>query len=78
MPHVFFHEAFETIFVVLGFKFIGNTALDLVKEGYEVPFGYEEAIGYMFGSEIRDKDGVAATVSSIAVPVMFFSPKSSR
>jgi phosphomannomutase len=28
-----------------------------------VPFGYEEAIGYMFGSEIRDKDGVAATVS---------------
>ena len=30
--------------------------------GYEVPFGYEEAIGYMFGSEIRDKDGVAATV----------------
>jgi phosphoglucomutase len=60
---VFFHEAFEAIFVILGFKFIGNTALDLVKEGYEVPFGYEEAIGYMFGSEIRDKDGVAATVS---------------
>ncbi|KAG6910909.1 hypothetical protein DXG01_006592 [Tephrocybe rancida] len=31
--------------------------------GYEVPFGYEEAIGYMFGSEIRDKDGVAATMT---------------
>ena len=45
-----------------GFKFIGNTALDLVREGYEVPFGYEEAIGYMFGSEIRDKDGVSASV----------------
>lgn len=45
-----------------GFKYIGNTALDLVKDGFEVPFGYEEAIGYMFGSEIRDKDGVAATV----------------
>jgi hypothetical protein len=27
-----------------------------------VPFGYEEAIGYMHGS-LRDKDGVAATVS---------------
>lgn len=65
MPHVFFYKAFETIFVILGFKFIGNTALDLVKEGYEVPFGYEEAIGYMFGSEIRDKDGVAATVSRL-------------
>jgi phosphoglucomutase len=47
-----------------GFKYIGNTALDLVREGYEVPFGYEEAIGFMFGSEIRDKDGVAATVSA--------------
>jgi len=28
-----------------------------------VPFGYEEAIGFMFGSEIRDKDGVAASVA---------------
>lgn len=33
-----------------------------MRQGYEVPFGYEEAIGFMFGSEIRDKDGVAATV----------------
>ena len=46
----------------LGFKYIGNTALNLAQEGYDVPFGYEEAIGFMFGSEIRDKDGVAATV----------------
>jgi len=36
--------------------------LALVEQGFEVPFGYEEAIGFMFGSEIRDKDGVAATV----------------
>jgi hypothetical protein len=47
-----------------GFKFIGNTALDLVRKGLNVPFGYEEAIGFMFGDEIRDKDGVAATVST--------------
>jgi hypothetical protein len=45
-----------------GFKYIGNTALALVEQGFEVPFGYEEAIGFMFGSYIRDKDGVAATV----------------
>jgi phosphomannomutase len=46
----------------LGFKYIGNSALTLVEQGYEVPFGYEEAIGFMIGSEIRDKDGVAAAV----------------
>jgi len=45
-----------------GFKFIGNTALALVEQGFEVPFGYEEAIGFMVGSEIRDKDGVSAAV----------------
>ena len=45
-----------------GFKFIGNKAKELESEGYSVPFGYEEAIGYMIGTEIRDKDGVAATV----------------
>jgi phosphomannomutase len=48
----------------LGFKYIGNTALALVEQGFEVPFGYEEAIGFMIGSEIRDKDGVAAAVWS--------------
>ncbi|KAK2467095.1 hypothetical protein APHAL10511_001353 [Amanita phalloides] len=45
-----------------GFKYIGNTALDLAGDGFEVLFGYEEAIGYMIGSEIRDKDGVSASV----------------
>ncbi|KAJ2916011.1 hypothetical protein MD484_g4389, partial [Candolleomyces efflorescens] len=49
------------------FKYIGNTGLDLVRDGYEVPFGYEEAIGFMFGNEIRDKDGVAATVSFVGL-----------
>lgn len=55
-------EGFEFQDCLTGFKYIGNTALNLVAKGSEVPFGYEEAIGYMFGSEIRDKDGVAASV----------------
>ncbi|KAI0051141.1 hypothetical protein FA95DRAFT_1580867 [Auriscalpium vulgare] len=55
-------EGFTFSECLTGFKFIGNEALRLVNEGYEVPFGYEEAIGYMIGSEIRDKDGVSASV----------------
>ncbi|KAK7466479.1 hypothetical protein VKT23_005200 [Stygiomarasmius scandens] len=55
-------EGFKFVECLTGFKYIGNTAMDLVAQGYEVPFGYEEAIGFMFGSEIRDKDGVAASV----------------
>jgi phosphoglucomutase len=44
-----------------GFKWIGNKAIDLESKGYKVPFGFEEAIGYMFQG-IHDKDGIAAAV----------------
>ncbi|CUM66945.1 uncharacterized protein PRCAT00004631001 [Priceomyces carsonii] len=44
-----------------GFKWIGNKAIDLKKEGYLVPFAYEEAIGFMFDG-VNDKDGIAAAV----------------
>ncbi|OCH95278.1 hypothetical protein OBBRIDRAFT_788474 [Obba rivulosa] len=55
-------EGFKFAECLTGFKYIGNTALVLEQQGYVVPFGYEEAIGFMFGSEIRDKDGVTASV----------------
>jgi hypothetical protein len=54
----------------LGFKYIGNTALNLVEQGYDVLFGYEEAIGFMFSSDLPDKDGVAATVSLVTAPIL--------
>ncbi|KAF7983088.1 hypothetical protein HWV62_24013 [Athelia sp. TMB] len=56
-------EGFKFVECLTGFKYIGNTALDLVRAGHVVPFGYEEAIGYMFGDEVRDKDGVAAALA---------------
>ncbi|TDL25051.1 phosphoglucomutase 1 [Rickenella mellea] len=55
-------EGFKFVECLTGFKFIGNAALNLVAQGFDVPFGYEEAIGFMIGSTIRDKDGIAATV----------------
>lgn len=37
-----------------------NKALELTKEGKYVIFGFEEAIGYMCGLQVADKDGVSA------------------
>jgi phosphomannomutase len=54
-------EGFRFVETLTGFKFIGNTAAVIEQEGYDVPFGYEEAIGFMLGHEVRDKDGIAAT-----------------
>lgn len=43
-----------------GFKWMGNRAYSLIKGGHEVLFAFEEAIGYMFGTTVLDKDGITA------------------
>lgn len=54
-------EGFHYEDTLTGFKWIGNRAQELKSDGYNVPFGYEEAIGYMF-SIVDDKDGISAAV----------------
>jgi phosphoglucomutase len=54
------HEGFHFRETLTGFKWLGNVAQDLKKEGKEPAFAYEEAIGYMFPGVVWDKDGVAA------------------
>ncbi|QRW11378.1 phosphoglucomutase/phosphomannomutase, alpha/beta/alpha domain protein [Ceratobasidium sp. AG-Ba] len=56
------NEGFKFVESLTGFKYIGNAARTLESEGYSVLFGYEEAIGFMLGDEVRDKDGVSATM----------------
>ncbi|KAI5478217.1 hypothetical protein MNV49_005282, partial [Pseudohyphozyma bogoriensis] len=56
-------EGFVFRETLTGFKFLGNEALTLEDEGLSCVFAYEEAIGYMVGKSIRDKDGVTALVS---------------
>ncbi|KAL9114623.1 MAG: hypothetical protein Q9227_001301 [Pyrenula ochraceoflavens] len=43
-----------------GFKWIGNKAYQLLRQGRDPVFGYEEALGYMFPAVSYDKDGIAA------------------
>jgi len=43
-----------------GFKWLGNTALEMESKGTSVIFAFEEAIGYMCGETVKDKDGVSA------------------
>ncbi|GMH81037.1 hypothetical protein TrST_g11863 [Triparma strigata] len=43
-----------------GFKWMGNRSEELRKQGYNVVFAYEEAIGYCCGDVVKDKDGVSA------------------
>ena len=45
-----------------GFKWMANVTQDLEKEGFTVPFAFEEALGYMFPSVCYDKDGIAAAL----------------
>ncbi|XP_074029309.1 phosphoglucomutase 2 [Leptinotarsa decemlineata] len=53
-------EGFQFIDTLTGFKWIGNKALDLEREGKTVIFCFEEAIGFMCSTEVVDKDGVSA------------------
>ncbi|KAF8876038.1 hypothetical protein CPB84DRAFT_1796184 [Gymnopilus junonius] len=66
-------EGFKFVECLTGFKYIGNTALRLEEEGFFVPFGYEEAIGFMFGQEVRDKDGIAATVHFVQLATSLYA-----
>lgn len=49
-----------------GFKWMANVAQDLEREGFTVPFAFEEALGYMFPSVCYDKDGIAAAMVFLA------------
>jgi phosphoglucomutase len=53
-------EGFYFRETLTGFKWLGNVAQELKRNGYDPVFAYEEAIGYMFPSVVWDKDGIAA------------------
>jgi phosphomannomutase len=46
--------------VLTGFKWIWERAAGRTAEGYQMVFGFEEALGYSVGPVVRDKDGLGA------------------
>ncbi|XP_061105969.1 glucose 1,6-bisphosphate synthase-like isoform X2 [Conger conger] len=55
-------EGFQYEETLPGFKWTGNKIYELEKKGKVVLFAFEESIGFMCGSMVRDKDGVSAAV----------------
>jgi phosphomannomutase len=53
---------------------MGNRAAELQGHGKTVLFAYEEAIGFMCGTEVLDKDGVSAAIR-VAEMASFLSNK---
>ena len=48
-------EGFHYEETLTGFKWLGNRALELQQQGFHVLFAFEEAIGFMLGTAVRDK-----------------------
>ena len=57
-----------------GFKWLGQRAIESSLQGDETLFAYEEALGYMFPSIVRDKDGIAAACIFLAACKIWQSP----
>jgi phosphoglucomutase len=65
-------EGFHHEETLTGFKWLGNKSLELVEKGYVAPYAFEEAIGYMFGEIVRDKDGIAAATVFLSLVVELY------
>ncbi len=52
-------KSFSTL---TGFKYIGEKITEFDNTNDEFLFGYEESYGYLYGTEVRDKDAVIASM----------------
>ena len=74
LSHIALCEGFTVIETLTGFKWLGNEALKLEKQGKRVHFAYEEALGYMFPRVVHDKDGIVAAGVFLKACVEWGSP----
>lgn len=67
-------EGFTVQETLTGFKWLGNAAENLERQGKRVHFAYEEALGYMFPNVVHDKDGIAAAMNFLSACRSWGSP----
>ncbi|KAL8674503.1 MAG: hypothetical protein Q9168_001095 [Polycauliona sp. 1 TL-2023] len=67
-------EGFNVRETLTGFKWLGSVAQDLEEQGKRVHFAYEEALGYMFPSVVKDKDGITALLTLLSACFKWGSP----
>jgi len=53
-------EGFNCEDTLTGFKWMGNRASELLLNNKHVIFSFEEAIGFLCGKNVLDKDGISA------------------
>jgi len=68
-------DGFRMEETLTGFKWIGSRAQSLRKEGSDVIFAYEEAIGFSCGDVVSDKDGLTALGIFSELSVSIYSKK---
>ncbi|XP_023232490.1 phosphoglucomutase-2-like [Centruroides sculpturatus] len=56
-------KGFNFVETLTGFKWMANKACELMANGKTVLFAFEEAIGFMCGTTVLDKDGVGAAMA---------------
>jgi len=54
-------EGFEFREALTGFKWLSHTAMEMTNQGVKALLTYEEAIGFLCGMTLHDKDGVSAS-----------------
>ncbi|BFZ14674.1 hypothetical protein BsWGS_17713 [Bradybaena similaris] len=70
-------EGFKFIETLTGFKWMGNETDRLLKMNKHVLFAFEEAIGFMCGSHVLDKDGILAAAVVAELATYLYSSTSS-
>ncbi|MEA1974606.1 MAG: phospho-sugar mutase, partial [Bacillota bacterium] len=67
-------ESFSTL---TGFKYIGEKITEFDTTNNEFLFGYEESYGYLYGTEVRDKDAVIASMLIVEMAAYYKNNRSS-